>query len=182
MANPATGCTCGSGGHPRKCDMHPEAYRLHVALLNVEAILDSEGLRASIESADRMYACVDELEEAAKEFGAQAERKKQQALVAELERKLEAAQAHAAERVAEQRAHAAAAHAEAAELRAKLADMALMTPLDGDARKHLVDKLDEQRWAMERELAEALGEDYRGLKRGDDPWRDMLAMVRERFP
>lgn len=100
------------------------------------------------------------------------------AKVAELERKLEAAQSHAAERVAEQRAHAAAAHAEAAELRAKLASLALMTPLDGDARKHLVDKLDEQRWQMERELAEALGEDYRGLQQGDDPWREMLRMVR----
>lgn len=27
-------CTCGSGGHPRKCNRHPNAYRHHVAELN----------------------------------------------------------------------------------------------------------------------------------------------------
>lgn len=42
MGNPATGCTCGSGAHPRKCDKHPELYRLHIAELNVEAHLPDE--------------------------------------------------------------------------------------------------------------------------------------------
>lgn len=94
----------------------------------------------------------------------------------DLRKKLEAAQAYAAERVAEQRAHAAAARAETTQIRAKLAQLELMTPLDGDARRHLVDKLDEQRWQMERELAEALGVDAsdRGLE-----WTDLLALLGE---
>lgn len=37
MANPETGCRCGSGAHPRECELHPELYRLHVAELNAEA-------------------------------------------------------------------------------------------------------------------------------------------------
>lgn len=27
-------CTCGSGGHPRKCDLHPLALARHLAELN----------------------------------------------------------------------------------------------------------------------------------------------------
>lgn len=27
-------CTCGSGGHPRRCDLHPDAYDAHLAELN----------------------------------------------------------------------------------------------------------------------------------------------------
>lgn len=27
-------CTCGSGGHPRRCDTHPDAYDAHIAELN----------------------------------------------------------------------------------------------------------------------------------------------------
>lgn len=42
MANPATGCTCGSGGHPRECKLHPELYRLHVAELNLECHLPED--------------------------------------------------------------------------------------------------------------------------------------------
>lgn len=26
-------CTCGSGGHPRRCELHPEAYAAHLAEL-----------------------------------------------------------------------------------------------------------------------------------------------------
>lgn len=40
---PATGappawerCTCGSGAHPRACDLHPGAYEEHMAELNAE--------------------------------------------------------------------------------------------------------------------------------------------------
>lgn len=40
MANPATGCTCGSGFHPRECSLHPYAFRLHVAELDVECYLE----------------------------------------------------------------------------------------------------------------------------------------------
>lgn len=29
-------CTCGSGGHPRRCDLHPGAYEAHVRELNEE--------------------------------------------------------------------------------------------------------------------------------------------------
>jgi hypothetical protein len=33
---PVEGCTCGSGGHPRHCAKHPEAYAAHVAEINAE--------------------------------------------------------------------------------------------------------------------------------------------------
>lgn len=42
MGNPTTGCTCGSGAHPRECKLHPELYRLHVAELNVEGYLPED--------------------------------------------------------------------------------------------------------------------------------------------
>lgn len=29
-------CTCGSGGHPRRCDLHPGAYERHVAEIDAE--------------------------------------------------------------------------------------------------------------------------------------------------
>lgn len=29
-------CTCGSGGHPRRCDLHPSRYDAHIAELNAE--------------------------------------------------------------------------------------------------------------------------------------------------
>lgn len=29
-------CTCGSGGHPRRCAAHPQGYDLHVLTLNYE--------------------------------------------------------------------------------------------------------------------------------------------------
>lgn len=29
-------CTCGSGGHPRRCELHPEVYDKHIAELNAE--------------------------------------------------------------------------------------------------------------------------------------------------
>ena len=35
MANPKTGCRCGSGGHPRKCELHPWAYDLHRQEINL---------------------------------------------------------------------------------------------------------------------------------------------------
>lgn len=40
MANPETGCTCGSVDHPRECKLHPELYRLHIASLNVKGYLN----------------------------------------------------------------------------------------------------------------------------------------------
>jgi len=48
MADPKTGCTCGSGAHPRECKLHPELYRLHIAELNVECHLpdDSDAQKA----------------------------------------------------------------------------------------------------------------------------------------
>lgn len=42
MANPKTGCTCGSGAHPRKCELHPHYYRLHIASLNVDGYLQED--------------------------------------------------------------------------------------------------------------------------------------------
>lgn len=47
MSNPAdnvrsTLCTCGSGLHPRRCDVHPGAFNEHVRQLNYEAALNAE--------------------------------------------------------------------------------------------------------------------------------------------
>lgn len=33
-------CTCGSGGHPRKCSLHPWAYQQHIAELNHDIVRD----------------------------------------------------------------------------------------------------------------------------------------------
>lgn len=30
------GCTCGSGAHPRRCRVHPDAYDEHVREINAE--------------------------------------------------------------------------------------------------------------------------------------------------
>jgi hypothetical protein len=57
MGNPATGCRCGSGAHPRKCDLHPERYRLHVAELNVEAYLP-EGDKDALAAMDELLAAI----------------------------------------------------------------------------------------------------------------------------
>jgi len=35
MANPETGCRCGSGAHPRRCALHPFAFDVHIAYLNL---------------------------------------------------------------------------------------------------------------------------------------------------
>lgn len=56
MANPATGCTCGSGAHPRDCKKHPYAFRLHVAELNVEAHL--EDTPEAFEAMDELLAAI----------------------------------------------------------------------------------------------------------------------------
>lgn len=62
MANPKTGCNCGSGAHPRECPIHPELYRLHVASLNLDAYLPEEG-----EDADPAFKASMELELATQE-------------------------------------------------------------------------------------------------------------------
>jgi hypothetical protein len=44
-------CTCGSGGHPRECELHPEAYAAHCAELDaIAAETDEEG-RANLAAA-----------------------------------------------------------------------------------------------------------------------------------
>lgn len=51
-------CTCGSGGHPRQCALHPESYRLHVAELNMLALADeddSEHAREVVDEFDAAY-------------------------------------------------------------------------------------------------------------------------------
>jgi len=35
------GCTCGSGAHPRRCALHPQAYDAHVAGLNASPSSDA---------------------------------------------------------------------------------------------------------------------------------------------
>jgi hypothetical protein len=42
MANPATGCRCGSGAHPRRCELHPGNYETHVAELQSD-VKEEEG-------------------------------------------------------------------------------------------------------------------------------------------
>ena len=34
-------CHCGSGMHPRRCQKHPWAYRMHVLELNHDLLLDT---------------------------------------------------------------------------------------------------------------------------------------------
>ena len=41
MSDQRMGCKCGSGGHPRKCAVHPFAYAAHVAEMNFEDALFS---------------------------------------------------------------------------------------------------------------------------------------------
>jgi hypothetical protein len=43
-------CTCGSGGHPRYCEKHPERYDQHVAELNHEGELDDARREGKIEA------------------------------------------------------------------------------------------------------------------------------------
>lgn len=50
------GCTCGSGGHPRACALHPESYRLHVAELNVLALVDEAEKQQAREAIDEFDA------------------------------------------------------------------------------------------------------------------------------
>ena len=47
MSDPKTGCTCGSGAHPRECKLHPELYRLHIAELNLEGHLPEDDADAT---------------------------------------------------------------------------------------------------------------------------------------
>jgi len=60
MADPATGCTCGSGAHPRQCKLHPELYRLHIAELNAEAHMpdEPEAMAAMHELSDAIMAAL----------------------------------------------------------------------------------------------------------------------------
>lgn len=74
MGNPATGCTCGSGAHPRECKLHPDAYRLHIAQLNVEAYLSEDP-----EVQESAQAAMDELN-AATTVALQTSRKRNEAL------------------------------------------------------------------------------------------------------
>ena len=34
-------CTCGSGAHPRRCELHPKAFAEHVDHLNALGLLDA---------------------------------------------------------------------------------------------------------------------------------------------
>lgn len=47
---PETKCTCGSGGHPRHCDKHPDRRELHIVEMNYENALHKiENLKDKIE-------------------------------------------------------------------------------------------------------------------------------------
>ena len=62
-------CTCGSGGHPRRCATHPDAYDAHIAELNgnestSELRALAQGLRrnGSPMTADAMVRAADRME------------------------------------------------------------------------------------------------------------------------
>lgn len=56
MANPATGCRCGSGGHPRRCALHPFAYDVHIADMNFyDSLYGDEEPIADIAELRRLY-------------------------------------------------------------------------------------------------------------------------------
>ena len=40
-------CTCGSGGHPRECELHPENYGKHIAELDAIGQETDEGAEAN---------------------------------------------------------------------------------------------------------------------------------------
>ena len=67
MADPKTGCRCGSGAHPRECELHPELYRLHIAELNVEAHLPDES--EAMKAMDELIAATHEALRVARERG-----------------------------------------------------------------------------------------------------------------
>jgi hypothetical protein len=52
-------CTCGSGAHPRECDTHPAAYRLHLAELNLAQYINEDDAQA-LRALDEFCAAVNE--------------------------------------------------------------------------------------------------------------------------
>lgn len=92
-----------------------------------------------------------------------------------LRAKLEQAQAYAAERVAEQRAHAAAAMAETTATKAELAALRLVTPVGKTVEMHIHDTLADDEMAKLRDMTEALDMHEDSLL----CWSDCVGAVRE---
>ncbi len=50
-------CTCGSGGHPRRCELHPLAYDLHLAELHADLDMDEAQIGAEAPASSLGGAC-----------------------------------------------------------------------------------------------------------------------------
>ncbi len=65
MANSKTGCMCGSGGHPRRCDLHPWAYSIHVLQIEYEQLYSGlEDLEEKLDSIQQVDSQSDTKEQA----------------------------------------------------------------------------------------------------------------------
>lgn len=45
-------CTCGSGGHPRRCELHPDRYELHCLEMSYEVVREERD--AALEAAKKI--------------------------------------------------------------------------------------------------------------------------------
>ena len=46
-------CSCGSGGHPRRCTSHPDLYAAHVASLGVDSRCDDRFCEEQLDLASK---------------------------------------------------------------------------------------------------------------------------------
>ena len=53
-------CTCGSGGHPRRCRLHPWTYQQHISELNHDNLYDE--VQELIEKVEKLETIKAELE------------------------------------------------------------------------------------------------------------------------
>lgn len=66
-------CTCGSGGHPRKCKVHPWAYQQHIMDMNHDGLYDQvqeleerieklEDIKSELESLKKIVNQIDQVQ------------------------------------------------------------------------------------------------------------------------
>lgn len=46
-------CTCGSGGHPRKCEKHPKWFDIHCGILNLHGLAEDEEMADAIDDLEK---------------------------------------------------------------------------------------------------------------------------------
>lgn len=56
-------CTCGSGGHPRHCKLHPDQFRIHVAEMGVESHFTEGDEKEAYASMDEFKAAIQAAED-----------------------------------------------------------------------------------------------------------------------